>query len=138
MTTCNIGVFCIVEHHNKILLVKKNYDNRNWILPGGAVEIGEGTLAALTREVLEETGQIMSDAEFVAAFFSKDHYSIALCFHASLASVSTLSFNPRELSEVGFFAWDALPEPMSPRHTRWLEFYMDHRTAKPNNLLDFL
>ena len=80
MSTCNIGVFCIVEHHNKILLVKKNYDNCNWILPGGAVEIGEGTLDALAREVLEETGQIMSDAEFVAAFFA---VGVAACAERS-------------------------------------------------------
>lgn len=134
----NIGVFCIVEHGNKILLVKKNYDNRHWILPGGAVEIGEATLEALVREVWEETGQIVCDAEFVAAFFSKDHYSMALCFYAALASVAPFSFDPQELSEVGFFAWDGLPKPMSPRHARWLEFYRAYGTAKPNNLADLM
>ena len=138
MTQRNIGVFCIVEHDDKILLVKKNYDNRHWILPGGAVELGEATREALVREVREESGQIVCDAEFVAAFFSKDHYSMALCFHATLASVSPLSFNPQELSEVGFFAWDGLPKPLSPRHARWLEIYRNYGTATPNNLLDLM
>jgi NADH pyrophosphatase NudC (nudix superfamily) len=98
---------------------------------------GEGTVQALTREVKEESGQTITKVTFIAAFYSKKHYSIALCFHASLEAVQALVFNPTELTEVGFFDLKRLPEPMSPRYKHWFAFYRERRKHGSNILNDY-
>lgn len=133
----NIGVFCIVEHGDKILLVKKNYDNKSWMLPGGAVKPGEGTREALIREVREETGQVLTNLRYVGAFYSRDHYSMALCFRADGGGPECGTFSPQEISEVGLFGRNELPEPMSPRYRYWIDFYFNHGVSAADNLRDF-
>ena len=133
----NIGVFCLLERDGELLLVKKNYGNLSWMLPGGAVESGEGTCEALRREVKEETGQTISNIQFVAAFYSRDHYSMALCFRAELVGGDDLSFTPQEIADVRFFPLEALPTPMSPRYKRWIEFCQQNRGLVPENMVDF-
>ncbi|HXC21451.1 MAG TPA: NUDIX hydrolase, partial [Steroidobacteraceae bacterium] len=52
-----LGVFAaILDDSGRILCVRMNYATRAWTTPGGRVEVGESPLAALKREVLEESG----------------------------------------------------------------------------------
>jgi len=53
-----VGVGAIVVDGDRVLLVKRGHEplKGEWSLPGGVVELGETLDAALTREVLEETG----------------------------------------------------------------------------------
>lgn len=46
------------DDHHRLLLVRRAHDPEagRWSLPGGRVEPGEDDLAAVAREVLEETG----------------------------------------------------------------------------------
>ena len=56
--TRHLGVYGIVIHDNKILLVKKSrgaYTGK-YDLPGGSIEHGEKPVETLKRELLEETG----------------------------------------------------------------------------------
>ena len=46
----------ITDHTNKILQLKATYTNKNWGLPGGAIDPGETIHKALSRECLEELG----------------------------------------------------------------------------------
>lgn len=133
----NIAAFCFLEHEDKILLVKKNYGNKSWTLPGGAIEPQEGFELALIREVMEETGQRISGIEFVASFYSRDHYSIALCFKAQLNQLVKIAFNPEEISNVEFFDFKELPKPMSPRYQFWIESYQRMKQLSPKNLFQY-
>lgn len=129
----NISVFCFMECEHRILLVKKSYGNLSWTFPGGAIMPQEDILGALKREVREETGQHIADPEFIASFYSKDHYSIALCFAIRIERLGQLTFNAHEISEAGLFDMDDLPSPMSPRYVFWLRSYQDikmRRTTK--------
>ena len=53
-----VGVGAVIVHEGRVLLVKRGHAplKGEWSLPGGAVELGETLVAAVAREVLEETG----------------------------------------------------------------------------------
>lgn len=63
----HVGVYGILIHENKILLIKKSrgaykgmYD-----LPGGGIEFGEKVEDALRREFIEETGIVIESQNFI-------------------------------------------------------------------------
>lgn len=53
-----VGVGAVVVQDDRVLIVKRAHDPRKgeWSLPGGQVELGESLVAAVQREVREETG----------------------------------------------------------------------------------
>ena len=56
----NIGAWgAIFNPRDRVLLVKRDYGKRNWVLPGGSVESGESPMEAVSREVEEETSLIV-------------------------------------------------------------------------------
>ncbi len=57
-----VGAF-IFSSDGKILLGKGGVYSGHWLVPGGGVDKGETKLAALKREVLEETGIDISTAK---------------------------------------------------------------------------
>ena len=53
----------VIDENGRVLLVKHRYESEGrdiWMLPGGAIEEGETSRDAVIREVLEETGLIVS------------------------------------------------------------------------------
>jgi len=62
----NIASAVIISSDNKVLLGQKDpksgraYADGSWLIPGGGIEPGETALEAALREVLEETGLIIS------------------------------------------------------------------------------
>lgn len=53
------GAYVIVVDRDRILVID---DGRRFFLPGGGFEAGEDALAALRREVREETGHVLTEA----------------------------------------------------------------------------
>src|SRR5215217_5667662 len=51
-----LGTSAIIFNHEGKFLLTQRQDNRQWCLPGGAVESGESLAEACEREVFEETG----------------------------------------------------------------------------------
>lgn len=62
-----VGVGAVIIADGRVLLVVRGQPplQGQWSLPGGAVEVGETLVAALQREVLEETGLVVSVGEVV-------------------------------------------------------------------------
>ena len=72
----NIRVYGILEHQQKILLVREKIDEFEFTkFPGGGLELGEGTRDCLIREFLEETGlQIECGEHFYTTDFFQQSY----------------------------------------------------------------
>jgi 8-oxo-dGTP diphosphatase len=54
--TLRPGAYAILPRDGKILVTYQGAPHEEFQLPGGGIDAGEGPLAALHREVLEETG----------------------------------------------------------------------------------
>ena len=57
-----VGVGAVIVDADRVLVVKRGRPplEGEWSLPGGAVEVGETLVAAVQREVLEETGLVVA------------------------------------------------------------------------------
>jgi len=55
----------IFNEKDQLLIVKTHKWHGNYTIPGGHVELGENLVKALEREIKEETGLILSKADFL-------------------------------------------------------------------------
>lgn len=123
-----IGVRALVrDGEGRVLLVRHSYIP-GWYMPGGGVERGETARHALTRELDEEAGIILKAGvmpELIGLFanfreFKSDHVALYLVEAQHYERVARSSL---EIAEYGFFAFDALPEAITPStRARLVEF----------------
>lgn len=101
-----------------------NKDAKHHFLPGGHIEMGEGAREALMREMMEETGEVVTIGDFVGAVENKwvtdgkDHQEINLVFEMVLGKEG---FDIESKEDYLGFSWQSveslksinfLPKPM--------------------------
>jgi 8-oxo-dGTP diphosphatase len=107
-----LGVFAaILDDDGRILCVRMNYATHAWTTPGGRVEPGESPDDALKREVLEESGLDVVANELVGVYSKPFKDDIVLIFRARVVGRNPWQPND-EISQIGYFGRDDLPEPM--------------------------
>ena len=113
-----VGVAIIIARDNKVLLMKRKglHGQGTWSTPGGHLEYGETPEQCATREAKEEVGLDVTDIHFRALtndFFeaSGKHY-ITLWMDGENKSGEPGIAAELEVAEIGWYAWDALPEPL--------------------------
>lgn len=113
-----IGVGVIIEKNGRVLLIKRTnvHGTGSWSTPGGHLEHGESPEECAIREVKEETGVDIGDVKFRGITndlfeVSKKHY-ITIWMEGRSLSGEPVADADHEASDVGWFAWDALPEPL--------------------------
>ncbi|OBS08568.1 NUDIX hydrolase [Acidihalobacter prosperus] len=97
----------ITDDAGRILMLKADYAERHWGLPGGAVDPGETLIETLIRECREELG-----CEIEVAYLSGIYYHGAVNSHSAIYRAS-LRLPARivlseEHSEWGYFTLDTL------------------------------
>jgi ADP-ribose pyrophosphatase YjhB (NUDIX family) len=101
----------IIRNEQEILMVRHGYQ-AGWHLPGGGVEWRETLLAALAREVEEETGVIVKGTPLLHGVFANfhsspsDHVAVFVIRQWEQPTTPAPSF---EITEQRFFSVKALP-----------------------------
>jgi ADP-ribose pyrophosphatase YjhB (NUDIX family) len=114
---CAVGAI-VLNEKNEILLIHRT-DNDCWALPAGCLELGENIETGTRREVMEETGLVLGEMEFVGVYSGKDmHYiypngdeifAVTNIFK-SKDYTGTISADGVESKSVKFFDVNNIPE----------------------------
>lgn len=113
-----VGVGVIVERDGKLLLHRRKGDHGpgTWSTAGGHLDGGETPEACAIREVWEETGLHIGGVQFVGltndVFAESGRHYITIWMRGEVVSGEATAQAPDEVEAVGWFAWDALPEPL--------------------------
>jgi 8-oxo-dGTP diphosphatase len=108
----------ITDADDRVLLLKRanSHGAGSWAPPGGHLDFGESFEQCAIRETHEEVGVEIGDLRFLAvtndAFEAERKHYVTVWLSAKLVSGEPKIAAPRELSQVGWFARDALPEPL--------------------------
>jgi 8-oxo-dGTP diphosphatase len=85
-------------------------------MPGGHLEFGESPQECAIRETFEETGITIADATFRAitndVFEQEEKHYITIWMEGRYISGDAIVNATYEMTEVGWFPWDALPAPL--------------------------
>ena len=103
-----IGVTGIIfNDKNEVLLFKHVYRAHAWSLPGGYLKAGEHPREGLEREILEESGLVVSVDELLKTRTDRDSARLDICYTGVLIGGD---FKPTyEVTEYGFFTPDNFP-----------------------------
>jgi ADP-ribose pyrophosphatase YjhB (NUDIX family) len=122
--TPKVAVAAVVSNQDKEILLTQRADSGWWLYPVGWADVGYSASEIAMKEVREETGIECEPLRLIAVldgmrlgFARVPMYSIV--FHCRMIG-GELKGHPLETSAVGFFARDALPQPLAGAH-RWLD-----------------
>lgn len=126
----------IVVAENEVALVRRAYRESPWYgmwcAPGGFCEVGEHPAQTAVRETREEAGLDIDIVGYIGTWVDvyandpsdPDAEVINVAYYAAmLASDTRGHIDPTEVSEVGWFAFDAVPDELAPPGT--LEAVLD-------------
>lgn len=112
-----VGTAMILTKENKVLLMKRKgpHGHGTWSTPGGHLDFGETLEGCAAREAKEEVGVDVVDIRFRAVtndlFEAEGQHYITVWMEGTPVGEPFLAAE-REVQEVGWFAWDALPQPL--------------------------
>lgn len=113
-----VGVSVLINKGDRILLEKRQHTHGEgtWGPPSGHIDYGETPEQTAMRETREETTVTIDNLKFRVVtndVFEKEqkHY-ITIWFDADYVSGEPKVSAPEEESNVGWFTWDSLPQPL--------------------------
>jgi len=122
-----------IDTRGRVLLVKHTYLH-GWWLPGGGVDKGETTQAAVVRELREEAGLIARGEPRLISVHSNERFFPG--DHVLVFGVDAFDMTERtshgEIAEIGWFAPDALPEDATRATRDRLAEIFDSAPPDPN------
>ncbi|OWJ68001.1 NUDIX domain-containing protein [Inquilinus limosus] len=113
-----VGAF-IRDAEGRLLLVQRRREPEagHWGLPGGKVDFGETVEAAVRREIEEELGVELRLDGLLCLVDQIDRAAgshwVAPVYLAAIAAGEPVNREPAALAAIGWFATDALPQPLT-------------------------
>ena len=102
----------IENQFGQILLVKQRRGSRLWSLPGGKVNKRETLVAAVKRELYEETKLKAASAELASIFERPERGNITFLFRITITGNGAVSPKAGEIETASFSS--SLPENSTP------------------------
>jgi 8-oxo-dGTP diphosphatase len=112
-----VGTAIIITKGDKVLLMKRRgpHGTGTWSTPGGHLDFGETPETCAAREAKEEVGLEVVDIRFRSVtndlFEASGRHYITLWMEGKPVGEPFIA-SKREVEEIGWFAWDALPKPL--------------------------
>lgn len=116
-----VGVLVILKYKDEILLGKRkgSHGHGEWCFPGGHLELNETIEECGKRELLEETGIIITDASINNNEYTNDIFIIEQKHYITFYQtynidklLTPLLMEPTKCFEWGWFNINNLPEPL--------------------------
>ena len=112
-----VGTAIIITKDDKVLLMKRkgSHSPDTWSTPGGHLDFGETLEGCAAREAKEEVGVDVVDVRFRAVtndVFEETGRHYVTVWMEGKASGDPVIAAEREVEEIGWFDWDALPQPL--------------------------
>jgi 8-oxo-dGTP diphosphatase len=112
-----VGIGIIITKDNQVLLMKRNgpHGHGTWSTPGGHLDFGETPEGCAAREAKEEVGLDVVDIRFRAV--TNDLFEGTVKHYITIWMEGNSTGEPfiaaeEEVAEIGWFAWDSLPQPL--------------------------
>ena len=113
-----VGTAMIITKDDKVLLMKRkgHHGKGTWSTPGGHLDPGETIEGCAAREAKEEVGLDVTDIRFRCVtndiFEAEGKHYITIWMEGKSFSGEPYIASEEEAEEIGWYAWDALPEPL--------------------------
>lgn len=91
----------VTNEKGEILLVKTHLRCDTWETPGGQVEEGESLDKAVCREIVEETGIVISPIGITGLYYNTTKHLLSVVFKAKYIS-GDIEIQPEEIMEAKF------------------------------------
>jgi 8-oxo-dGTP pyrophosphatase MutT (NUDIX family) len=119
----------IRNKEGKVLLVAPVVGEAAWELPGGAAKRLETQIAAVAREIREETSLSINPESFEHFLDLMLAYPMRI-FKAEVEGLSPRVSRPFEIKEIGWFAPEALPRGIATHVAEAITLLDDDRSRK--------
>jgi len=113
-----IGVAIIITRGDRVLLIQRKnvHGAGSWSTPGGHLDFGESPEVCAAREAKEEVGLDVVNIRFRAItndiFETYGKHYISIWMEGEALPGEPKISADYEVAELGWFAWDALPQPL--------------------------
>lgn len=113
-----VGIAAAARTPDGRWLFIRRSDTGEWALPGGTLEWGETLASALPRELEEEAGVTRCTLGRVVGVWSKPErdprfHAVTVLVECAIEAPTQPPKNPLEITEVGLFAAEDAPRPLS-------------------------
>jgi 8-oxo-dGTP diphosphatase len=112
-----VGTAILITKGDKVLLMKRKgpHGTGTWSTPGGHLDFGETPEDCAAREAKEEVGVDVVDIRFRSVtndlFEASGRHYITVWMEGKPLGEPFIA-SKREVEEIGWFPWDALPQPL--------------------------